>query len=250
MARVIQFPRTTRNPRRRSAVYGMKTSDNSTVIRMAQTPLFAPRSDLKMLSYYSNSSLAVPVTGLGVSYVYSANGLYDPDISGTGTQPTGFDQMMVFYEHYTVYRATCRVTFRNYSTNIAPVVYLAARGDVTNISAVDTVMTTGNTVATSLLPAGVYGSQKELTLTVDIARFLGFDDLQDSNVARGDIAANPSEGAFFHVGAFNNESAAAGTVVFQVRIEYSAVFSEPRVITPSLRSTFLTLIRNASEQKS
>lgn len=209
---------------------------------MAQTPLFTARSKHKMLPYYSNSSLSVPVTGLGVGYVYSANGLYDPDISGTGTQPMGFDQMMVFYEHYTVFSARIRVTFRNFSTAIAPVVYIAARGDTTVFTDPLQIMETGNTVSTQLMPANITGSLKELTMTVRVAAFLGFDDLMDSNVARGDIASNPTEGVFFHVGAFYNETAAAGTVTFQVRLEYDAVFSEARVITPSLSRRLRALL--------
>lgn len=219
---------------------------------MVQTPLFQARSKHMMLPYYSNASLPVPSTGNSVSYVYSANGIYDPDVSGTGSQPSGFDQMMVFYEHYTVYRATLTVTFRNFTTTIAPIVYLAVRGDVTNISDVATVMTTGNTISTQLMPANVNGSLKELKISVDIARFLGFDDLADSNVARGDISANPAEGAFFHVGAFYNEGLTAGTVQFQARLTYDVVFSEPRVITPSLRDGFTAMVRAAAkrEQKS
>lgn len=216
---------------------------------MTETPLFKARTKHMMLPYYSNSSLSVPSTGLAVSYVYSANGLYDPDISGTGTQPTGFDQMMVFYEQYTVFQATIVVTFRNFSASIAPVVFLAVRADTPNISSVEQVMSTGNTISTTLLPANTAGSLKELRMTVRVASFLGFDDLMDSNVARGDIASNPAEGVFFHVGAFYNEALVAGIVQFQTRITYDAVFSEARVITPSLRAGFKNLILSATSEE-
>lgn len=35
-------------------------------------------------------------------YLFSANGLYDPNISGTGHQPYYFDQLANMYNHYTV----------------------------------------------------------------------------------------------------------------------------------------------------
>jgi len=209
---------------------------------MPRVPLFNARSKHKMLPYYTNSTLAVPVTGLAVSYVLSANGLYDPDISGVGSQPGGFDQMMIFYEHYTVYSARAVVTFRNTSTTASPVVFLAARADTPNISDPTTIMEAGNTVSTQLMPTGQYGAIKELTLTIRVASFLGFDDLLDSNVARGDISSNPSEGVFFHLGGYNNDSAAATTVNFQVRLEYDAVFTENRVLTPSLSSQLRSLV--------
>jgi len=243
-------PRSSRRRNRGgSAVSASSRNDSNTIIKMVATPLFPPRSKHMMLPYYLNSSLSVPSTTAAVSYVLSANGLYDPDISGTGIQPMGFDQMMIFYEHYTVYQATLTVTFRNFSATIAPVVFLAVRGDVTNVPDAATVMTTGNTVSTVLMPANVTGSLKELKMHVKIAEFLGFDDLQDSNVARGDIAANPAEGAFFHVGAFYNETTTAGTVQFQARITYDAVFSEARIITPSLRLGFKKLIEASREEE-
>lgn len=236
-------------PRSQVAVSGVSRTDTSTVVRMITPPLFPARSKHKMLPYYSNSSLTVPNTGLGVSYVYTANGLYDPDISGTGGQPSGFDQMMVFYEHYTVFNCRAVVTFRNFSATIAPIVYLAVRGDTGNISVVSSIMETGNTVSTQLMPAGVTGSLKELVMRVNVGAFLGFDDLMDSTVARGDLASNPAEQVYFHVGAFYNEASGTGDVKFQIRLEYDAVFSEARVITPSLASKMNNLFLSDAEEK-
>jgi len=195
--------------------------------------------------------LTPPSTALATTHVFIANGLYDPDITGTGIQPMGFDQMMVFYEHYTVFNARITVTFRNFSANTSPIVFLAARGDLTNIPDPVTVMETGNCISTQLMPGGVTGSLKELKLSVRVGSFLGIDDLMDSNVVRGDISSNPTEGVYFHVGCFNNETLVAGSVSCQARLEYDAVFSEARVITPSLSRMFQTLAVAAdSESKS
>lgn len=202
-----------------------------------------------MLPYYTNLTLIPPVTGLAVSHVFSANGLYDPDVTGTGTQPSGFDQMMVFYEHFTVHKAEIIATYRNYTTTTAPIIFLAARGDVTNIPDPVIVMQTGNSVSTQLLPGSTFGALKELRMRLEVPKFLGINDPQDSTTIRGDVSANPVEGAFFHVGSFNNEVAAAGEVKVQIRIEYHAVFSEPRVITPSLARAFHCLASSTSDHK-
>jgi len=201
---------------------------------MSQTPLFAARTKRKMLPYFVSSTVSCG-SGTAGSYILSANGLFDPDISSTGTQPSGFDQMMVFYEHYTVYQARIVVTFRATNAGISPIVFVAARGDTANIPSIQEVMNTGNTVATQLMPLNIDGSLKELKMIVNVASFLGFDDLADSNVSRGDINANPAEGVFFHIGLFNPESVGGATINFQARVTYEAVFSEARVVTPSLR---------------
>ena len=56
---------------------------------------------LKYVEFFSsNTGTAVPA----VKY-FSANGCYDPYISGTGHQPRGFDQWTAFYDHYCALRS-------------------------------------------------------------------------------------------------------------------------------------------------
>lgn len=235
--------------RKLPAVTGLARTDISTVVRMAATPLFGSRTKRKMLPYFTKNLLSLPATTNAVSYVISANGLYDPDISGVGTQPRGFDQMMVFYEHYTVYQARCVVTFQNFDPS-SPTVFIAARGDVVNVPSYVDVMENGNSVSTRLNPSTQFGCIKELTLIINVASFLGFDDLADSNVARGDLSSNPAEGVFFHIGAFDANATTTSSVTFQVRVTYEAVFSEARIITPSLGASLRAAISHEAMQRS
>lgn len=46
-------------------------------------------------------------------YVYTTNGLYDPNTTGIGHQPTGFDQLMALYNEYVVIGSTIKVSFTN-----------------------------------------------------------------------------------------------------------------------------------------
>lgn len=189
------------------------------------------------LPYATTFTLTTPTSFSATGYVFSANGMFDPDITGTGLQPMGFDQMMVFYEHYTVTYATIEATFRNFTLNQAPTVFLALRGDVTPATSQFQIMETGNTVSTQLMVGGIDGSMKKLYLTAKIGKFLGIRDLFDSSVARGDVAANPTEGVFFHVGAFNSENITSTSIYCQVRVVYQAIFTEARIITQSMTPT-------------
>lgn len=47
--------------------------------------------------------------GQFASYVFRGNSLFDPDFTGTGHQPYGFDQWNNFYERYTVVGCSIRV---------------------------------------------------------------------------------------------------------------------------------------------
>ncbi len=52
--------------------------------------------------YQTSGTLNPGVAGVAAIQVMTANGLYDPDITGVGHQPRGFDQIMALYNHYTV----------------------------------------------------------------------------------------------------------------------------------------------------
>lgn len=224
------------------AVTGTSRTDTSTVVRMIQAPLFPVRSKNVMLPYYSTFNLSVPNTGLAAGYVFAANGLYDPDITGTGSQPMGFDQMMIFYEHYTVTRCTLIATFRNTGTLIAPGISIAAKADTTLQTDPYSIMEQGNSLSSTLNIGTAANGLKELRMNLDVKRFLGIDDLMDSSVARGDIASNPAEGLFFHLSAWSLDAASAGTVSVAIRLEYHAVFTELRIINRSLAHALHTVI--------
>lgn len=59
-----------------------------------------------------------PGIGAPTTYVFSCNGLYDPNITSTGHQPHGFDQMMVNYNNYIVTASAIEVVLFPYA-NVA-----------------------------------------------------------------------------------------------------------------------------------
>ena len=68
--------------------------------------------------------------GLGgslASKVFTCNGLYDPDVSGTGHQPRGFDQMMALYDHYVVTKCKMTVMYWNSDETNGQMIHLCVR---------------------------------------------------------------------------------------------------------------------------
>lgn len=215
------------------------------------TPLFPARTKVLMLPYYRAFQVASGAVAAG-SYVFSMNGLFDPDITGTGGQPMGFDQMMIFYEHYTVLRCKATAIIRNQSTTLYTDCSLAVRADVTTVTDIETIMESGNAVAIKLTTANGQGSLKEAGLTCDIAKFGGYDDILDESDARGSAAANPVEQTYLHVSAWNSETVGTVNVWVELRLEYYAVFTEPRVITISTMKKLKELVLDkdvASDKK-
>jgi len=62
---------------------------------------------------------ALSFTGLGtpVYHQYNLNSLYDPDRSGGGHQPLGFDQLAALYNRYRVYGCKWKIYFTNRDTS-------------------------------------------------------------------------------------------------------------------------------------
>jgi len=59
------------------------------------------KSHVCKFTYVDQVTLNAPV-GLASYYTYRANDLFDPDATGIGHQPYGFDQMISFFNHFTV----------------------------------------------------------------------------------------------------------------------------------------------------
>lgn len=58
---------------------------------------------------YTQRIAQTHAAGVGAEQVFRGNSLFDPDLTGGGHQPYGFDQWVNFYSYYTVYGSTCKV---------------------------------------------------------------------------------------------------------------------------------------------
>lgn len=59
---------------------------------------------------YKEAVLLDPSAGQFKTYVFKTNDLYDPNYTGTGHQPMGYDQLAAVYSHYSVSRSRIKVT--------------------------------------------------------------------------------------------------------------------------------------------
>lgn len=140
----------------------------------------------------------------------------------------GFDQMMSFYNHYTVFRSRCKVVLQNTSTTLTPSVGIMLSGSNVVTSSIEQTVENGDLVFAALGYAGAQGSMSRLSRSCNCAEFQGIDDIMDDSAMRGDAASNPVEQMYYHVIAWNPFTATQVTVYYQVVIEYDAVFHEPR----------------------
>lgn len=192
---------------------------------MRQIPLFGLRTR-KRLQYFDTVLFTGAASAVS-SYVVSANGAYDPDVTGTGHQPMGFDQMMVFYNHYTVMNAKVRAVFQNTGT-VSAHVGLSVSGTTVNVSDNRQLVENGEMIYTVVTPTGIADSIATLRTSASAARFQGIQQPLDDPNMRGDAASNPTEQFYFHLHLWNPASATVPSCLIDFYLEYDVVFHEPR----------------------
>jgi len=205
-----------------------------------QTPLF-PAHVRKRLPYYEYGFSLTGTAGAYSQYVFSANGMFDPNITSTGHQPLGFDTMMLYYEQYTV--VASKITVRACGNGTQAVnVGVCLAPDTTTLVVPD-VVENGLLVAKVLdgRANGGYGTGqriKTLNLSCDVAKYFGRRsrrELQDDVNLYGTAAANPTEQVYFVIGQWGFGSFTDNTSVScDAIIEYEAIFWEPRKVAAQL----------------
>jgi hypothetical protein len=203
-----------------------------TAMNIPSTPLFPPKV-IRWLRYATNSTTVTATSGIPSSYIFRANGCVDIDVTSTGHQPMGFDQMMVSFNHFAVKRSIIRCTARNVSANVATA---AVRLDasVTALTDKDRIQEYGGAVVETLEAKGVYGANQKMSLDVSIPRVQGISNsafTADTSL-RGDASTDPSELSYFHCVLWDS-TGLTSQCTFDVVIDQQVIFTEPRTLTIS-----------------
>jgi len=189
-------------------------------------PVF-PASIVKRLRYSGSASLT-STAGAVATYVLRANDLFDPDFTGTGHQPMGFDPLMLWYNHFCVVEAKLVVTFRNTSANFGTCC-VRYDGASTPITVIDRIIELGGAVFDDLGYLSSTNDIKQLTLRMDIAKLQGVSRkaITADPSLRGDAATSPTEVTYFHIQTWSSLAGNTGIEIDFV-LEQLAHFMEPR----------------------
>lgn len=159
------------------------------VMRM---PAMMPDRVMVKLKYMENRASANS-TGLAITHTYAINSLFDPDNSGVGHQPRGFDQWGAFYAWYKVH--ACKVKFKFLNNGTEPVnvgAVFSPNGNINLVYPSDCYEQTYGWC--TILPA--QGSNNRVTYTryMPVSKLSGDRTLGDEYEAP--ISANPATMVF------------------------------------------------------
>lgn len=190
--------------------------------RVSNTPL--PTKLKATLRYYDGPTLNIGAIGSTATHVYSCNGMYDPDISGIGGQPRGFDQLMALYDHFVVIASKITVMLAD-NVSSAPVLFMLDLKDTQTLDSNTTATMESSFSSYSLhSPAGPVST---LVQTFS-PRFLGKSNYLSDPDLKGSASANPDESAYYHVVVSSPSGVDEAAVYPTVVIEYTAMFIEPK----------------------
>lgn len=186
---------------------------------------------MKIMHRYAESVNVTSTTGILQNYNFTCNGMFDPDITGSGHQPLYFDQMTAIYDHYTVIASKIYVECVPSATSedafrIAILINDDTTTTPTDMSTIiEQAQSTYRTVPANA--NNVYSLNKSWSAKKTFGgSVLGNDNLQ------GTAASNPTEQSYFTLSV---QGSGANTVVanFNITIEYIAIWEELKDIAAS-----------------
>lgn len=170
-------------------------------------------------------------TGAGTvgSVIYSANNLYDPDVSGVGHQPRGFDELMNLYSHFVVVGSKITVTVLHEGGSVN----LSSACSGVSLQADSTPLSTLNDYLESSYVRFTHNSdysQKPSTISYKCNpnKFLGRSKPLSDPDLKGSASGSPIEQAYFHVFQAGLAGSNPGNCHYNVRIEYLVCLIEPK----------------------
>ncbi len=180
----------------------------------------------------TNFVLAPTVSQQAVTHVFSMNGMYDPDVTGVGHQPLGFDQLVgTMYDHYTVVGARAKVVASNLSES--PQNFLLQLKDTTTTSTnMSEIIENGTSVYGTLGAQDTGTSVRTFSINCSLSKFFGRKVLQDDKY-EGNAGNNPADQVYLHVITQPQIAAVLGVVNFSITIEYITILTEPRQLSTS-----------------
>lgn len=179
---------------------------------------------VRMVHRYAEYPTMTFTSGAFAQYAFSANGLYDPNVTGAGIQPMYFDTMTALYNHYTVIGAKIRVTFLPTAVPAVPLtvgILIDDNGTLVNnnIAACQE----NPTSKWVTIPAGD-NANRTITYTWSAKKTFGgtamIPDLQ------GNAATNPTEQSYFTLFGQVMTGSTTQSVLCQVDIEYITIWTE------------------------
>jgi hypothetical protein len=198
------------------------------IVRYAPSNVFGfPDKLICKLRYHEGQSIVSTTGGLNV-YKFRLNSLFDPNYTGTGHQPMYRDTYAGVYNHYSVISTVAKVRFVNNSA--APFwVGAVIEDDSATQAGVDPIIEQNHSKSHLVTSVSGSNSASMVTINWDCKQILGINPYTTESY-KTPQGENPGEESFLIVYAATAD-ATTNTILFDVTLDYTVLFSE--LMTPT-----------------
>nr|AGA18346.1 hypothetical protein [uncultured marine virus] len=220
----VSKAKSTRPLKRRVALRTYSGATSSILPMSLDHQLLKQKQDV-VLRYHETFTVNPGLGGTPGFYVFRSNSCYDPNFTGTGHQPRGYDQIMTMYQFLAVKECQMECWFT--TSDGAPVVgSISARGTGTSGAATrDGVMEQKTAVFKT---AGGISAAGPGYVSIRVKPWeLAGTSLKENDYKHGE-ATNPVITQFLEFNALPFENTDSGEVKCVARITYHCQVTEPR----------------------
>lgn len=178
---------------------------------------------------YSQLQLAIQSSSTSGHYIFTGNGAFDPDFSGTGHQPMGYDQYVGFYNRYRVHAST--ITVELLSSTLAVDMSIIPSTSSTTPTSIDNSYESPY-VTTIPISSSVFRSV--FSRRMSTRKIWGMNGITQDDLYQALFNANPTRTWFWHIFSVSNDGSTTATLRINVTITYEIEFYERLLVGQSI----------------
>lgn len=208
--------------KRRNAIQRTYSGATSRIVPLSMDHQLLRTKQNCVLRYHETFSINPTVGGIPGSHVFRSNSCYDPNFTGVGHQPRGFDQIMAMYQYCAVREAQIEIWFQ--STDGLPIV-LGIQADGSSGAVTRDNMMEGRTAVYKAAGGLSASGPGYISLRVKPWQLAGTK--MDENDYKHSAVANPAITQYFVVNGMPLKVQDSGEITCVARITYHCQVTEP-----------------------
>jgi len=201
-----------------------KRKGNQTIPRaviMYKTVRPGPPDEMRLILRYNQSPIVTSITGIGQSYLFRGNSIFDPDLSGVGAQPAYYPELQQIYFRYRVHACRCRLIITP-TTNTTTDCVLAALPTTSPMTVSVTLesLKAQNYVRKGMVMYG--GVPLKLNMNIGTAEIFGLPNsvIDADDTFWGDNTTNPGRTWIYQFACQNVDLASSAAIRVNFELDY------------------------------
>lgn len=220
-----------RSRSRSKSLVSRKVMENSLAMVQRGPAIAVPRSGLgnlieTKLVYAEKFSLTGGTLGTCGQYQFRTNSIFDPNLSGVGHQPLGYDQITPLFEKYVVTKMDYKINIVNGAASQAMMWCVNASDSTSTSGAIDQIIENGN--ARCGIISGYTGGSPTVKVTGTVLNWklsgASYDEYVMDDVNGASVGANPTDVNVLNISVCDVATATGATVYALVELTYYTIF--------------------------